>query len=128
LDLVPDNPLASNNLAAVMARTGGHLNIALSLAQAARRGMPDSPDAADTLGWVYYKKGIYESAADLFQEALKLSAKAKRPEDAGMHYHLGLAYQKTGKAALARREFEAVLRINPGYRDAGEVRELLAGK
>jgi tetratricopeptide (TPR) repeat protein len=128
LDLVPDNPLASNNLAAVMARTGGNLNIALSLAQAARRGMPDSPDAADTLGWVYYKKGIYESAADLFQEALKLSAKAKRPEDAGMHYHLGLAYQKTGKAALARREFEAVLRINPGYRDAGEVRELLAGK
>ncbi|HEX4486353.1 MAG TPA: tetratricopeptide repeat protein [Terriglobales bacterium] len=127
LDLVPDNPLASNNLAAVMVRTGENLNVALSLAQAARRGMPESPDAADTLGWVYYKKGIYDSAADLFQEALKLAAKSKRPEDAGMHYHLGLAYQKTGKAALSRREFEAVLRIDPGYQDAGEVRELLAG-
>jgi cellulose synthase operon protein C len=127
LDLVPDHAVASNNLAAVMVKTGGNLNVALSLAQAARRGMPDSPDAADTLGWVYYQKGIYDSAADLFQEALKLSAKAKRLEDPGMHYHLGLAYQETGKAALARREFETVLRTSPGFREAGEVRELLAG-
>ena len=126
LDLAPDNAVASNNLAAVTVRAGGNMNVALSLAQAARRRMPDSPDAADTLGWVYYNKGIYDSSIDLFQEALRLGAKSKRPEDADIHYHLGLAYQKFGKPGLARREFEQVLRINPGFRDAGEVREQLA--
>jgi len=42
LDLAPDNPIASNNLAVVIVRTGGNLNLALSLAQSARRN-PQSP-------------------------------------------------------------------------------------
>jgi tetratricopeptide (TPR) repeat protein len=126
LDLAPDNATASNNLAAVIVRSGGNLNVALSLAQAARRNMPESPGVADTLGWVYYKKGIYDSSVDLFQEALKLSAQNQRPEDAAFHYHLGLAYQKTGKAALARRELEQALKIDPKFRDAGEVKQWLA--
>jgi tetratricopeptide (TPR) repeat protein len=126
LDLAPDNAIASNNLAVVMLRTGGNLDVALSLAQVARRSLPDSPDAADTLGWVYYKKGIFESAADLFKEALKLGARTKRPESATLHYHLGLAYQKSGKTSLARREFEQVLKIDPRYHDADEVKQQLA--
>ncbi|HZD09612.1 MAG TPA: tetratricopeptide repeat protein, partial [Candidatus Limnocylindrales bacterium] len=92
LDLKPDNPLASNNLAYVMLETGGNVDVALSLAQTARRGVPDSPNAADTLGWVYYQKGAYRSAIDLFQEALKLAEKNKAPENPTVHYHLGLAY------------------------------------
>jgi tetratricopeptide (TPR) repeat protein len=39
--------------------------------------MPDSPNAADTLAWVYYQKGAYRSAIDLFQEALQLEEKNK---------------------------------------------------
>ena len=126
LDLAPDNPIASNNLAAVIVRTGGNLNLALSLAQSARRNLPESPDIADTLGWVYYTKGIYDSSVDMFQEALKLGAKNNRPEGAAFHYHLGLAYQKTGKAALARREWEKALKVDPKFQDAGQVKQLLA--
>jgi len=126
LDLAPDNPIASNNLAVVIVRTGGNLNLALSLAQSARRNLPESPDVADTLGWVYYKKGIYDSSVDMFQEALKLGKKNNRPEGAAFHYHLGLAYQKTGKAALARREWEQALKVDPKFQDAGEVKQLLA--
>src|SRR5207237_9760201 len=95
LEVKPDNPLASNNLAYVMLETGGNVDVALSLAQTARRGMPNSPNAADTLGWVYYQKGAYRSAIDLFQEALKLAEKNKAPENPTVHYHLGLAYEKT---------------------------------
>src|SRR5581483_1226741 len=80
LELKPDNPLASNNLAYVMLETGGNVDVALSLAQTARRGMPNSPNAADTLGWVYYQKGAYRSAIDLFQESLKLTEQNKAPE------------------------------------------------
>lgn len=126
LDLEPANAVASNNLAALTVRTGGNLNLALSLAQAARRGMPQSPAAADTLGWVYYKKGIYDSSADLFEEALKLAARSGRPEDATLHYHLGLAYQKTGKAARARQQLQQVIKINPNFRDADDVKQQLA--
>jgi tetratricopeptide (TPR) repeat protein len=126
LTIKPDNPLASNNLAYVMLQSGGNVDVALSLAQTARRGLPDSPNAADTLGWVYYQKGAYKSAIDLFQEALRLNEKASRPDDANFHYHLGLAYQKTDQPALAKKELERVLKANPNYSDAGDVKRLLA--
>jgi tetratricopeptide (TPR) repeat protein len=126
LDLAPNDPLASNNLANVMLQQGGNLDTALALAQTARRGMPNSPDAADTLGWVYYQQKAYQPAIDLFQEALKLAEKNKAPEDAGIHYHLGLAYEKINQPALARQHLEKVLKINPNYSDAGEVKKQLA--
>ena len=48
-----------------MVETGQNLDVALSLAQIARRGMPNSPSSADTLAWVYYQKGNYDSAREL---------------------------------------------------------------
>jgi cytochrome c-type biogenesis protein CcmH/NrfG len=42
LAISPENPLASNDLASVMLQSGGNLDVALSLAQTARRGMPQS--------------------------------------------------------------------------------------
>jgi tetratricopeptide (TPR) repeat protein len=126
LDLAPNDPLASNNLANVMLQLGGNLDAAMALAQTARRAMPESPDAADTLGWVYYKQGAYQPAIDLFQEALRLAGKNRAPEDPGIHYHLGLAYQKTNQPVLARQHLEKVLKMNPNYGDAGEVKKQLA--
>ena len=106
LVISPDHPLASNNLAYVILQQGGNIDVAMGLAQTARRGMPDSPNAADTLGWAYYQKGIYQSAINQFQEALRLGEKRGDPEDADLHYHLGLAYQKDNKASLARQQLE----------------------
>jgi tetratricopeptide (TPR) repeat protein len=127
LGLAPNDPVASNNLANVMLQLGGNLDMAMSLAQTARRGMPDSPDAADTLGWVYYQQGAYRPAIDLFQEALRLAEKNRTSEDPDIHYHLGLAYEKTNQPALARQHLEKVLKINPNYGDAAEVKRQLAG-
>ena len=126
LELKPSDPVASNNLANVMLQTGGNVDIAMSLAQAARRALPDSSDVADTLGWIYYQKGAYQSAIGLLQEALKLRQKNNVPEDPGIHYHLGLAYQKVGKSALARQQLEQVLKLDPNYTDAADVRKQLA--
>jgi len=126
LDLSPDNALAANNLASVLLKQGGNLDAAMSLAQTARRGMPDSPDAADTLGWVYYQKGLYPSAIDLFEQALSLAGNNRNFDAVTTHYHLGLAYQKSGKNALARQQFEHVLSVDPNYADAGDVKKQLA--
>jgi tetratricopeptide (TPR) repeat protein len=125
LQVQPDNPMASNNLAYVMLQQGGNVDVALSMAQNARRRAPNDPNFADTLGWAYYKKGAFASAADLFKEAIKLN-KDNSTDDAEFHYHLGLAYQKTDQPALAKQQFERVLKINPGFSNADDVRKLLA--
>ena len=126
LSLNPQNPAASNDLAYVLLRTGGNADLAMPLAETARRGMPDSPRAADTMGWALYKKGAYSSAIDQFQDALKLAQKAKSPDDPTVHYHLGMAYEKTGQVTLAREHLQRVLKINPNYWAADEVKKLLS--
>jgi cellulose synthase operon protein C len=105
---------------------GGNLDVALSLAQTARRGLPDSADVADTLGWIYYQKGAYRSAIGLLKEALDLRVKNKLPESADVHYHLGLAYEKTDQPQLARQQLQQVLKINPNYSSAAQVKKELA--
>ena len=124
LEIQPDNPLASNNLAYVMLQQGGNVDVALAMAQTARRGMPDSSNAADTLGWAYFQKGVYGSAIDLFQESLRLSEKRGASDNPTVHYHLGLAYQKANQPAQARQQLERALKINPNDNDA---RKALAG-
>ena len=118
LALSPDNPLASNNLAYVILEQGGNVDVAMNMAQAARRGMPDSPNFADTLGWAYYHKGIYQSAINQFQEALRLNEKNGGPDDAVVHYHLGLAYQKANQISLARQQLEKAVKLSPDNADA----------
>ena len=118
LSVSPDHPLASNNLAYVILEQGGNVDVAMGMAQAARRGMPDSPNAADTLGWAYYQKGIYQSAISQFQEALRLTEKRGGPDDADLHYHLGLAYQKTNQPALARQQLEKAVKLSPNNAEA----------
>jgi tetratricopeptide (TPR) repeat protein len=126
LEVRPNSALAANNLAYLMVQTGDNLDTALSLAQIARRGMSDSPNTADTLGWVYYQKGIYRSAIDLFEESLRLAQKSGQADNPTVHYHLGLAYNKTGEFDLAKQHLQKVLKINPHYRDADEIKKLLA--
>jgi tetratricopeptide (TPR) repeat protein len=124
LQIQADNPLASNNLAYIMLEQGGNVDVALSMAQIARRGMPDSPNAADTLGSAYMQKGAYNSAIDLFKEAIKLD---KNPNpDPTFYYHLGLAYEKTEQAGLAKQQFQHALKISSTFSDADDARHHLA--
>jgi Flp pilus assembly protein TadD len=116
LEIRPDDPVASNNLAYVMLQQGGNVDVALAMAQTARRQMPDNPNAADTLGWAYYQKGVYTSATDLFKEASK-----KDPDSAAFAAHLGMAYAKTGQLALARQQLDRAKKIDPSSPEAQEL-------
>ena len=99
----------------------------MGLAQTARRGMPDSPNAADTLGWAYYQKGVYQSAIGQFQEALRLAEKRGDPDDADFHYHLGLAYQKANQNVQARQQLEKAVKLSPNHADAKKALSELHG-
>jgi cellulose synthase operon protein C len=127
LEIQPDNPLASNNLAYVMLQQGGNVDVALAMAQTAHRGMPDSSNAADTLGWAYYQKGVYQSAIEMFQESLRINEKRGAADDPTIHYHLGLAYQKVNQPAQARQQLERALKINPNNNDAKKALSELRG-
>ena len=121
LAIQPDYPVAANNLSYLMLEHGGDVSVALTLAQTARKGLPDLPSTADTLGWAYYNQGAYTSAIDTLKEAVK-----QTPDSATFHYHLGMAYEKANNHALAKKELEQALQISPNYSEADKIRKILA--
>jgi tetratricopeptide (TPR) repeat protein len=121
LEIQPDYAPAANNLAYLMLEHGGNVDMALSLAQTARRGMPNSPYSADTLAWAYYRKGLYPSAVSLLEQATKEAGNV-----AVFHYHLGLVYQKQSDAAKAKMHLEKALQIDPKFKQADEARQALS--
>ena len=118
LAISPDTPWVANNLAYIILEHGGNVDVAVSLAQTARTKLPNSPNIADTLGWAYYRKGIYESAIKELQEALRLDEKNGNPDDALVHYHLGLSYQKANQISLAREQLAKAVKLKPDYSEA----------
>ncbi|MDR3411446.1 MAG: tetratricopeptide repeat protein [Formivibrio sp.] len=120
------NPVASIDLARVILNSGGNFDIALELALTARRALPSSPMVEETLGWIYYQKGVYPLAVTNLQEAIKLQENNKLPDGPEIHYRLGMAYEKANQAALARRELEQVLKNYPDYRENAEIKGALA--
>lgn len=75
----------------------------------------------DTLGWVFYKKGLYDSAISEFKASL-----AKAPENAAVVYHLGLAYNKKGEADRAKTELKRALELSGTFDGADQARKVLA--
>ena len=108
LVIQPDKAVAQNNLAFLMLENGQDVDVALSLAQSARRSMPHSPNTADTLAWAYYHKGIYASARDLLEDAEKTD-----PNDASIQYHLGMVYSKMGRKADAVDHLKKAVSLSP---------------
>jgi tetratricopeptide (TPR) repeat protein len=121
LVVAPENPVASNNLAFLLLEHGGSPSVALTLAQTARKGLPNLSNTADTLGWAYYTNGGYSVAAPLFEEAIKAA-----PNNQTYRYHLGLTYQKLNDPARAKTELERVISLNPTSPLADQARRVLS--
>jgi tetratricopeptide (TPR) repeat protein len=116
-------PVAANNLAWMYAERGGNLDVALQLAQTARRNLPNAPAVADTLGWVYFKKQQYDMAIRELADAV-----AKDPENPEYQYHLGAAYAAQGDVPKARMALQkAVARPFAASDDAKKALAALPG-
>ena len=98
----------------MLAESNGNLDVALQLAQTSR-GLPDDPFVSDTLGWVYYKKNLANLAIPPLRRSIE-----KAPGNAVVHFHLGLAYAKTGDTASARSSLERALKLQPDFPSAEE--------
>jgi tetratricopeptide (TPR) repeat protein len=121
LEINPDFAPAANNLAYILAEKNKNLNEALELARKAKEILPEDPGIMDTLGWVYFRKGLYESAIVEFAESLE-----KLPENVMVRYHLGMAYYKKGDRALAKKELEKALSLNEKFDGAEEAKQILS--
>lgn len=89
-----------NNLAYLLAERGDDLDRALDLAQEAKALLPDSANAADTLGWVLFKRGIPQAAVGYLREAE--AGMDPSDENIGViRHHLALAYEASGENAKA---------------------------
>ncbi len=91
---------AKNNLAYLLAERGETLDRALDLAQEAKALMPDSPNTADTLGWVLYKRGVASAAVGYLREA-EAGMNADDGSLGVIRHHLAQAYEDNGEADKA---------------------------
>ncbi len=86
---------ALNNLAYIQAEHFNEIDEAYDLAMRARDLMPNDPATADTLGWIYHKRGDHELALSLVKESMR-----KIENHPMILYHLG-------KIQHAREDSEA---------------------
>jgi Flp pilus assembly protein TadD len=113
---------AANNLAWIYSEHGGDQEKALQLAQMAKEALPDDPRVSDTLGWILYKRGIYQRALALLKESA-----AKLPSNPQVQYHLGMAYAQVGDTQNARKALTAASSSPAVFPGKDEAKKRLAG-
>jgi tetratricopeptide (TPR) repeat protein len=121
LAIEPNQPEVSARVAALMAAEGGNLDVALSMAQAAYRAQPASAGVADSVGWIYYLKGLPASALPPLQNATKIES-----DDASSQYHLGVVQARLGNKAEALTHLRLAQQLAAGTYLAANVQTELA--
>lgn len=132
LEISPDSPIAANNLAWLIAETQGNLDEALKLAQKSVNQSQNVAGYFDTLGWVYFKKGLFSPAAEQLKRAVALDEADAKRNGKGVNpsYRLRLAtiLASAGDKVSARKEVESSLQNerNLSEKEAQEAKSLLA--
>ena len=121
LKLDPNDGVALNNLAFLLAETGGDLDDALTKAQRAKQLLPSLYEISDTLGWIYLKKNLADQAIDVFKDLV-----VKEPKHSTYRYHLGIAYSQKGDKTQALVQLREALKYNPTKDEKDQIQQLIA--
>ncbi len=121
LKLKPDDAATWSNAAYLITETGGSLDEAMKFAQKATQLDARQPVYSDTLGWIYLKRNMNDSAAQVFRVLTQ-----KYPNDPTFHYHLGLALLQEGDKATARAELKSALTRKPSDEVRRSIESVLA--
>ncbi len=114
----PQNVMALNFLAYVLADHTGRIDEALQYAQKAKELAPSDINVEDTLGWVYFKKGLYGMALQHLQAAVNRDGENVTQGTALRRYHLAMAYEKNGDTEKAAKTLSAALKLDPNLPEA----------
>ena len=121
LQINPDLTQAANNLAYLLAEHSNKYDEALQLALKAKNQKPEDPFVKDTLGWIYFKKEMFDKAIiQLTESAAEIS------DNATVHYHLGMALYKKGDKEGARENLKKALNINEKFPEADSARTIMS--
>ena len=99
-------PIAANNLAWLYVASNRQLEEALQLAQVAHQELPDEPNIADTLGWIYVQKKLELLAIPQLESSVK-----QMPQNGMAQYHLGVAYLQAGDLVKARESLQRSVKL-----------------
>jgi len=121
LKLDPSNPVVLNNLAFGLAEHNGDLDQALTMAQQAKRLLPDTAEVSDTLAWIYLKKNLPDQALPILRDLV-----TKDPKRPTFHYHMALAMAQKGDKAQARAEVQKALALNPANDEMKQLQDFLS--
>jgi len=105
IKLNPEHANALNYLGYTYADLGINLDEAERLIKEALKYKPDDGYITDSLGWVYFKKGLFAEALNLLKKAVELV-----PDDPIMLEHLGDAYLKTNDRVNALKVYKRSLK------------------
>ncbi|HLI12925.1 MAG TPA: tetratricopeptide repeat protein [Alphaproteobacteria bacterium] len=108
LKLSPDQPSVLNYLGYSWVDRGIHLDKAKGLIERAVQLRPNDGYIVDSLGWVLYREGQYQSAVTNLERAVEL-----RPDDPVINDHLGDAYWRVGRENEARYQWRRALSLKP---------------
>jgi len=102
--LDPKNANALNYLGYTYADMGQNLDEAEALIRQALKYKPDDGYITDSLGWVFFKKGLYDKALIYLRKAVELA-----PDDPIILEHLGDAYLKLNDKENALKYYQKSL-------------------
>lgn len=105
LSVNPDHGPALNNIAYLKSEFKGDIEEAYELAVRAKSLLPNDPSISDTLGWINYKKGDYDTALRL------LKASATALEHPMVQYHLGKIHQAREEINEAKTAMERAISL-----------------
>ena len=111
--------IALNNLASRLVSDTDQIDEALKYAQRAKELDPDNVVIEGSIGWVFYRKGLYDSAVVHLRNAVEKAPTALRK------YHLAMAYFRTGDRPNGRQMFEAARRMDPSLPEAAVTSQLM---
>ena len=121
LALDEKNAMALNSLAYLLADSG-QADEALKYAQQAKEIAPDDAAVDDTLGWTYFKKGLYPMAVSQLESATARGDSARR------EYHLAMAYLKAGDAVRGRKRLQLAMKLDPKLPEAKAAQQMFEAK
>ncbi len=121
LKVKSDDGVVLNNLAYLMAEHNGDLDDALTKAGRAKQLLPNLNEVSDTLGWIYLKKNLSDSAIQIFKELVQ-----KAPNQATFRYHLAMAYSQKGDKPSAIKELQQALKNGPTKDEKDKIQALLS--
>jgi len=112
---------ALNNLAYLYSEDLNQVDKGYEVAKRARETSPEDPYAADTLGWILFKKKDFHGALPLEEEAVE-----RNPTDGEEQFHLGMAHYMLGEEDPARIAFQHCVDTSTNAATKEEARRRIA--